>query len=61
MPEAMFAFEATELKGAGVMLLVKIEVKDADDGGTKVETMMEADSVGVVGGESISFGTYMKS
>ena len=46
----MFAFDATELKGAGVMLPVKVEVKDAE---TKVELMMEADSVGVVGGESI--------
>ena len=53
MPEAMFAFEATELKGAGMVLLVKVEVKDVDDAETKVELMMEADSVGVVGGESI--------
>ena len=53
MPETMFAFEATELKGAGVMLPVKVEVKDVDNAETKVELMMEADSVGVVGGESI--------
>ena len=50
MPETMFEFEAPELARAGVMLLAKVEVKDAVDVETGAEMVMEAESVELVGG-----------
>ena len=49
-PETTFEFEVPEPAGAGVMLLAKVEVKDAVDVETGAEMVMVAESVELVGG-----------